>query len=244
MACAPASPWSRPAAPAASSAARDRGSTLFGPGDAVIITRRHRQGLQGGQRVSSSGASSTTVHRAAEARRVSDQRPHGRLGAPSSRSKATMRGRGGDLRVRRHPRRGLPRALSRARSLPGGARRPTPDFAHPGRLVLGDERRQIGDPGTSWCIDRGSDHGVRAGQPLDRSTGRPLERPGPIIDRRPRRRCWRRAADSIVRIDSSRDAIYSATWSRSTAIDAVRGPAAAHHGAALIQRSPRALKRR
>ena len=41
-----------------------------------------------------------------------------------------------------------------------------PDFANPGRIVLGDERRQSGHPATVMVIDRGSDHGLRAGQRL------------------------------------------------------------------------------
>ena len=40
-----------------------------------------------------------------------------------------------------------------------------PDFARPGRVILADERRQLGAGGGSlMVIDRGSDHGLRAGQ--------------------------------------------------------------------------------
>jgi len=41
-----------------------------------------------------------------------------------------------------------------------------PDFAAPGRLVLGSERRQIGGAGEFMVLNRGSDHGLRAGQRL------------------------------------------------------------------------------
>jgi len=42
-----------------------------------------------------------------------------------------------------------------------------PDFAHPGHVILADDRRQMGAGGGSlMVIDRGTDHGVRAGQRL------------------------------------------------------------------------------
>jgi hypothetical protein len=42
-----------------------------------------------------------------------------------------------------------------------------PDFSRPARIILGDERRQLGGGGGSlMVIDRGSDHGLRAGQRL------------------------------------------------------------------------------
>lgn len=41
-----------------------------------------------------------------------------------------------------------------------------PDFARPARVILGDERRQLGSPGSLMVIDRGSDHGLRPGQRL------------------------------------------------------------------------------
>jgi hypothetical protein len=48
-------------------------------------------------------------------------------------------------------------------TLPAGE----PDFAHPAHIILGDERRQLGAGGGSlMVIDRGSDHGLRAGQRL------------------------------------------------------------------------------
>jgi hypothetical protein len=39
-----------------------------------------------------------------------------------------------------------------------------PDFANPGHLVLGDERRQMAAQGDLMVLDRGSDHGLHAGQ--------------------------------------------------------------------------------
>ena len=48
--------------------------------------------------------------------------------------------------------------------MPPGTPAGTPDFARPGRLILGDDRRQIGGAGEFMVIDRGSDHGLRPGQ--------------------------------------------------------------------------------
>jgi hypothetical protein len=39
-----------------------------------------------------------------------------------------------------------------------------PDYADPGHLVLGDDRRQMGGNGDLMVVDRGSDHGIKAGQ--------------------------------------------------------------------------------
>ncbi len=41
-----------------------------------------------------------------------------------------------------------------------------PDFKNPGRLLLGDDRRQMGATGDFMVFDRGSDHGLRNGQRL------------------------------------------------------------------------------
>ena len=41
-----------------------------------------------------------------------------------------------------------------------------PDYSRPARVILGDERRQLGGESVVMVIDRGSDHGIRLGQPL------------------------------------------------------------------------------
>ncbi|MFL6280250.1 MAG: hypothetical protein ACJ731_09075 [Vicinamibacterales bacterium] len=48
-----------------------------------------------------------------------------------------------------------------------------PDFANPGHLVLGDERRQMAAQGDLMVLDRGSDHGLHPGQRVTifRTTG-------------------------------------------------------------------------
>lgn len=87
-------------------------------------------------------------------------------------------------------------------SLPGA-----PDFEHPGRIVLADEKRQTGYPGLVMLMNRGTDHAVRAGQSLTvyRET---LNGQGPIIDLGRATVLSASPQSSMVRIDSARDVIY------------------------------------
>jgi len=82
-----------------------------------------------------------------------------------------------------------------------------PDFEHPGQIVLADEGRQTGYPGLVMLMNRGSDHGVRAGQSLTvyRET---LNGQGPILDLGRATVLAVTPASSMVRIDSARDVIY------------------------------------
>src|SRR6185503_3862574 len=82
-----------------------------------------------------------------------------------------------------------------------------PDYEHPGRILLADEGRQTGSAGMIMLMDRGVDEGVRAGQRLTifRET---LNGLGPIIDVGRGMVLSTSAKSSVVRIDSSRDAVY------------------------------------
>ena len=82
-----------------------------------------------------------------------------------------------------------------------------PDYTHPARIVLADERQQSASAGMLMLIDHGSDDGLRAGQSVTifRET---LSGAGPnyrvglgeILNVRPE--------TSLIRINSSRDAVY------------------------------------
>jgi hypothetical protein len=81
------------------------------------------------------------------------------------------------------------------------------DFEHPAHLILADERRQMGASGEFMVVDRGSDQGVRPGQRVTffRTTAPGARAVLPIgsgtallIGR----------ATSVVRIETSRDAIF------------------------------------
>jgi hypothetical protein len=87
----------------------------------------------------------------------------------------------------------------------GAATSGEPDFENPGRVILGDERRQMGSQGSLMVLDRGSDHGLRAGQQLTiyrEETAGGIQRVGvgTVLKVGPE--------SSMFRIDTARDAIY------------------------------------
>jgi len=92
-------------------------------------------------------------------------------------------------------------------SLPPANLTGTPDYEHPGRVMMGDELRQTGAAGMVVLMDKGVDDGVRAGQLLTiyRET---LGGLGPIIDVGRGTVIGANAKSAMVRIDSTRDAVY------------------------------------
>jgi hypothetical protein len=91
--------------------------------------------------------------------------------------------------------------------LPSPALPGKPDYEHPGRIVMADERRQTGYPGLVMLMNRGSEDGVRAGQTLTiyRET---LNGQGPIIDVGRATVLSASPQSSVVRVDSSHEAVY------------------------------------
>ena len=96
-----------------------------------------------------------------------------------------------------------------------------PDFGHPARIAMGDEKRQSAAPGSVMLIDQGSEQGLRAGQTLtifrDMVFGRnpgmgygdqPVQRRGPIVRIGLARALAVGPHSALVSIESSRDAIY------------------------------------
>jgi hypothetical protein len=81
-----------------------------------------------------------------------------------------------------------------------------PDFANPGHLVLGDERRQMGAAGDLMVLDRGSDHGLKSGQHLTifRTTGNGT---GPIARIAEATVVVVNPESSTIRIDKTSDAV-------------------------------------
>jgi hypothetical protein len=91
--------------------------------------------------------------------------------------------------------------------LPPAAVDGTPDFAHPGRIVMADERRQSGYPGLAMLMNRGTDEGVRAGLTL--TIYRPtLDGQGPNIDIGRATVLSATPRSALLRVDTSRDAVY------------------------------------
>ena len=82
----------------------------------------------------------------------------------------------------------------------------TPDYVQPGRLILGAERRQIGAPGEFMILDRGADHGISQGQQL--TIFRRTVTDGPVANVGRATVYTLESESSVVRIDSSVDAVY------------------------------------
>ena len=82
-----------------------------------------------------------------------------------------------------------------------------PDFDHPGRVILADDRRQLGAGGGSlMVIDRGTDHGLRAGQRITlfrTATGGS----GPVVTIGEAFVASTQAESSLIRIETSSEAV-------------------------------------
>lgn len=81
-----------------------------------------------------------------------------------------------------------------------------PDFANPGHVMLGDDRRQMAAQGDLMVFDRGSDHGLRAGQRLTifRTTGGGT---GPVARIAQATALVVNPGTSVIRIDKTSDAV-------------------------------------
>jgi hypothetical protein len=81
-----------------------------------------------------------------------------------------------------------------------------PDFANPGHVMLGDDRRQMAAQGDLMVLDRGSDHGIRAGQrfTIFRTTGGGT---GPVARIAEATALVVHPETSVIRIDKTSDAV-------------------------------------
>jgi hypothetical protein len=83
----------------------------------------------------------------------------------------------------------------------------TPDYDHAGRIIMGDERRQMGSAGTLMVLDRGTENDVRPGQTVTifRETMGGL---GPMFNVARATVVSVRPQSATLRIDDSREAVY------------------------------------
>ena len=90
--------------------------------------------------------------------------------------------------------------------VPSPAAEGQPDYTNPGHVVLGDDRRQMGAGGDLMVLDRGSDHGIHAGQRLTifRTTGRGT---GPVARIAEATAVVISPETSVIRIDKTSDAV-------------------------------------
>jgi hypothetical protein len=204
IACAPMNLPGRPLAAIRVVGSYERGRIMFGPGDALVINAGLAQGIQPGQRYfvrryvndnftpASADFVPNSVHTAGWVTIVETKADM----AVATVTHACDGILDGDYLEPYVDPVVPPAAL-------GGA----PDFDHPGRLVLGDEKRQTGSAGSLFLLNRGSDHDVRAGQAITiyRET---MGGKGPIMDVGRATVLNVRPNTSLVRVDSSRHAVY------------------------------------
>jgi hypothetical protein len=88
--------------------------------------------------------------------------------------------------------------------IPGGE----PDYENPGMVLFGDERRAMAAGTSLMVINRGSDHGVKAGQQLT-VYRRSLNGDGPIHSVARGTAISVSAESAMVRLDGARDAVYA-----------------------------------
>jgi hypothetical protein len=206
VACAASSPATRPVVSLTIAAGRETTKKLFGPGDAVIVSGGTAQGVRTGdeffvRRVVADNFTAPvagqkppiSVHTSGMLRIVEAQ---------TDVSIATITygcdgiGQGDYLERFEAP------------VMPPGTPAGTPDFARPGRLILGDDRRQIGGAGEFMVIDRGSDHGLRPGQRITIFRQTLPDGSGPVSTVGLATVYVVRAETAVVRIDQTNDAVY------------------------------------
>ena len=162
--CGPHAELTRPAVKLRVAAGSERVKTMFGPGDQIIINAGTSQGMRTGQRylvrrvvedqfaVAAIGEKSFSIHTAGWVTVVETL-------AESAIAVVSESCDGIEVDDYLEP-----------FVVPSPAPAPPVvtqiDFARPAHVVLGDERRQLGGENSIMVMDRGSDHGIRIGQPL------------------------------------------------------------------------------
>ena len=185
-------------------AGRERGKSLFGPGESLVIKAGTAQGLKIGQEyyvrrvisdkfVAPAGDKVTisSVHTAAWVRIV-DATADSAIAEVINACDGVEEGDYLEPYVKP--------------VVPTEIKDGEPDFANPGHVMLGDDRRQMAARGDLMVFDRGSDHGLRAGQRLTifRTTGGGT---GPVARIAEATVVVIQAETSVIRIDKTSDAV-------------------------------------
>jgi hypothetical protein len=186
-------------------AGREHGKSMFGPGDVLIIKGGTSQGVKAGQEYfvrrlvadrfmapGADGVQPSSIHTAGWIR-ITDVQGDS---ATATITKACDSIEEGDFLE----------PFEKVTLPPSPAAAGEPDFNNPGHLVLGDERRQMAAQGNMMVLDRGSDHGLRAGQRLTvfRTTGGGT---GPIARIAEATAMVVHPETTIIRIDKTSDAV-------------------------------------
>jgi hypothetical protein len=204
LACAPAAVLVAPAMPLRVAGGTEHGKYMFGPNDRMVIGAGTKQGLQTGQeyfvrrvvhdQFSPMAAASvlTSIHTAGWVR-ITDASDDVSIATVMHACDGVLEG--DYLEPFVDP--GAP---------PASASEGRPDYAHPARLVLADERRQSASAGMLMLIDRGTDQEIRPGQRLT-VFRQSLDGRGPVTTVGLATVLSVRPQTSLVRIDTSDDAV-------------------------------------
>lgn len=206
VACAPVAATAKPPTPITVVAGKDPAKTLFGTKDAVIVNAGTAQGVRTGdefyaRRVVAdnftdrqrAGRAPVSIHTAGMIQIVEAQTDVS-IGVVTYGCDGVIKG---DYLERFEP-----------PALPPGTSSGSPDFTSPGRLILGDDRRQTGSAGEFMVLDRGSDHGVKAGQQVTIFRQTLPGGTGPVSTVGSGTIYAVRPETSIVRIEKSTEAVY------------------------------------
>ena len=200
--CAPQSATALPAATLRVVAGLEAKKALFAPGDMIVVGAGTSQGLQPGQHyfarrvigdrfaVRTTEAATHSVHTAGWVTIV-DASTNQSTARVSEACDGVIEG---DYLEPFSP----PKV--------GDARDGTADFDHPGHVILGDDRRKMGAVGSLMVIDRGSDHGIHAGQRLT-IFRRAVGTDGPIVRLGESIVVSTQSESAVMRIEVSREAI-------------------------------------
>ncbi len=183
---------------------RERGKGLFGPDEALVINAGTAQGMKVGQEYyvrrvvpdrfvvpAGDNVNRSSIHTAAWVRIV-DATAESAIAEVVKVCDAIEQGDYLEPFVKPE--------------VPAATREGEPDFANPGHIVLGDERRQMAARGDLMVLDRGSDHGLHAGQRLTifRTTGGGT---GPVARIAEATALVVHPETSVIHIDKTSDAV-------------------------------------
>jgi hypothetical protein len=141
---------------------REHGKSLFGPGDPIIVKGGTAQGIKAGQeyfvrrvvrdRFAHPGADKMknySIHTAGWIH-IEDAQADTAIATVVKACDGIMEGDYLEPYVKP--------------AVPPEALGGEPDYSDPAHVVIGDDRRQMGGAGDLMVVDRGSDHGIKAGQ--------------------------------------------------------------------------------
>jgi hypothetical protein len=205
LACGARAATTAPAATIRLGPGRDPGQRLFGPGDPLIVHAGAAQGLRPGQEYfvrrvipdrfthpASDGVPTLSIHTAGWVKIVE---VHGDSAIATVTRACDAMQEGDYLEPFEMP------PLPDSTTFSG-----EPDYAHPGHLILGDDRRQMGSSGSLMVLDRGSDHGIHAGQHVT-VFRRPERGTGPSVRIGEATAMVVHPETTILRIDKTMDAV-------------------------------------